>query len=95
MSNQISQSEVDAAIAELDKVREQWLRRPGVTGVDVGFRFKDFVMTDELAIRVRVRKKLPLDLLEEGEAFPERLGRFAVDVIESESGPQTIERETL
>ena len=91
MTREIPQSEIDAAIAELDKVREEWLKRDYVTGADVGFRFKDGLMTDELAIRIKVRQKLPLDALDEGEAFPEHLGEFAVDVIESESGPEVVE----
>jgi hypothetical protein len=91
MTREIPQSERDAAIAELDKVRKEWLKRDNVTGVDVGFRFKDGQMTDELAIRVRVRQKLPLDALDKGEAFPECLGDFPVDITESESGPEVMD----
>ena len=29
---------IDDAIAALDTVRREWLRRPGVTAVDVGFK---------------------------------------------------------
>jgi hypothetical protein len=50
-------------------------------------------MTDELAIRVRVRQKLPLGALDEGEAFPECLGDFPVDIIESESGPEVVNQQ--
>jgi hypothetical protein len=98
MSRQLSQSKVDAAVAEvnaavaeLDRVREAWLQRPGVTAVDVGFRTKDGRITKELAIRVHVRRKRPPDQLSDEERFPQRLGRFSVDVIEADYGPQTAE----
>jgi hypothetical protein len=86
---EIPKSEVAAAIAELDNVRKEWLKRPGVTAVDVGLRFKNGRMTDQLAIRVHVRKKVPPEDLCECELFPERLGRFMVDIIEAEYGPQS------
>jgi hypothetical protein len=91
MVKQFPESEVNAAVAELDRVRDEWLRRPGVTAVDVGYKIKDDEITDELAIRVHVRRKLPPEALEEWERFPEQLGRFSVDVIEADYGPQTIE----
>lgn len=91
MPRKIPKSELDAALNELNKVRAEWLRRPGVTAVDVGYKFKGGEMTDELAIRVHVRRKLPPEALSEHELFPERLGEFSVDVIEAEYGPQTIE----
>jgi hypothetical protein len=88
MSFEVSDSEQKAAIAELDKVRADWLRRPEVTAVDVGFRFKEGRMTSELAIRVHVRRKLPKEALSDYMLFPETLGDFPVDVIEVEYGPQ-------
>lgn len=84
----IPPSEINAAIAELNRVRGDWLKRPGVTAVDVGLRFKDGQLTDELAIRVHVRRKLPREALDEHELLPEHLGQFVVDVIEAEYGPQ-------
>ena len=93
MPRQVPQAEFDAAVGELNKVRKSWLRRPGVTAVDVGFKIKDGTLTDELAIRAHVRRKLPREALSEHERFPERLGRFSVDVIEVEYGPQTTEPE--
>lgn len=89
MPKEIPESELNAAIAELNKVRDQWLKRPGVTAVDVGYKIKDGKLTDELAIRVHVKRKLPPEALSEHEKFPKKLGRFNVDVIEAEYGPQT------
>lgn len=72
----------------LDQVRADWLKRPGVTGVDVGFKRKGGKPTDSLAIRVHVRRKLPVEALPAHDVFPERLGPYDVDVIEAEYGPQ-------
>lgn len=93
MPRQIPQSEINAAVDELNKVRKNWLKRPGVTAVDVGYKIKEGRLTDELAIRVHVKRKLPPEALSEYELFPERLGGFSVDVIEVEYGPQAAELE--
>jgi len=92
MPEKIPKKKVDAAIAELKKVRRSWLRRPGVTGVDVGFKMKGRELTDELAVRVHVARKIPTGALpSKAEAFgesgkPTKLGDFEVDVIEAEYG---------
>ena len=83
-----SDEEVKAAKEELAKVRENWLRRPGVTAVDVGYKIKGGRMQDELAIRIHVKRKLSPEQLSEEEIFPNSLGLFAVDIIEAEYGPQ-------
>ena len=85
---QFAAERVNAAEAELNRVRGDWLRRPGVTAVDVGFRFVEGRMLDELAVRVHVKRKLPEDELPPGEVFPKNLGEFPVDVIEAEYAPQ-------
>ena len=89
------QEEIDAARKELEKVRDEWLRRPGVTAVDIGYRIKDGRLLDELAIRAHVKRKLPLDEIARGDAFPENLGAFPVDVIEAEYGPESPAPEPL
>jgi hypothetical protein len=73
-------SEVEAASAELDKVRSEWLAKPAVTGVDVGLQRGG----DGLSIRVYVSSE---DSIE--EAFPERIGRFPVEVVKATFGPQS------
>ncbi len=80
-----SSSDVADAVRELDSVRADWLRRPGVTGVDVGFSRTG---GGAVAIRVYVERKLPRAALPEHDVFPERLGRFPVEVIEATFGPQ-------
>lgn len=92
MLRKIPESELNAALGELDKVRERWLKRPGVTAIDVGYRVKGGRLTDELAIRVHVKRKLPREALNEDDLFPGRLGDFVVDIIEAEYGPQIVQR---
>jgi endonuclease G len=85
--------EVEDAIEALDSVRRDWLRRPGVTAVDVGFKIKDEQLTDTVALRVHVGRKLPAAELEKSEIFNEsgkaskQVGGFPVDVIEATYGP--------
>jgi hypothetical protein len=88
MTKKVSQSELNRAIAKMRDVRDAWLKRPGVTAVDVGYKIKDGRLTDEVAVRVHVKRKRPLEELAEAERFPERLGEIRVDVIEADYGPQ-------
>ena len=84
---------VEEAIAALDSVRREWLRRPNVTAVDVGFKIKGDTLTDEIAIRVHVARKVPVAELASSEVFnetgktPKKVGGFPVDVIEAKYGP--------
>lgn len=75
------------------KENEKTLRKiKGVFKVDIGYRWKDGKMTDEIAIRVHVRKKKPVKELDEGDIVPEELAGFPVDVIQSEIGLQRLIR---
>lgn len=92
MPKRISRNQIETAIAELDKVRKSWLRRPNVTAVDVGYKIRETEITDDLAIRVHVKRKLPIEALPEHEVFsisekPNQLGSFSIDVIEAEYAP--------
>jgi endonuclease G len=86
---------VDDAIEALDGVRRQWLRQPGVTAVDVGYKIKGDELTDDVAVRVHVTRKVPAADLPQGEVFNEtgktakKVGGFPVDVIEATYGPST------
>jgi len=90
------EKQVAAAVAALDRVRREWLRRPGVTAVDVGFKITGDELTDTLALRAHVERKLPDDELRASEAFstrdePQAVDGFPVDVIEATYGPATAE----
>lgn len=88
-----SKKEVAEAIEALDTVRRNWLRRPGVTAVDVGYKISKSKMTDEVAVRVHVARKLPSAEISKAELFNEtgkkvsKIGGFPVDVIEAQYGP--------
>jgi hypothetical protein len=96
MAKKVSSKEVNIAIAELNKVRKNWLRRPGVTAVDVGFKIKDMEMTDQLAIRVHVKRKIDDAVVSrEAEDFtsrakPKKQGDFPIDVIEADYVPAQV-----
>jgi endonuclease G len=83
-------------IQALDDVRCEWLRRPGATAVDVGFKIKGETLTDEIAIRVHVARKVPAAELPKSEVFnetgktPKKIGGFPVDVIEAKYGPSRV-----
>ena len=87
---QFTDEEMTAANAELEKVRDKWLRRPEVTAIDVGYKIQNGKLLDVLAIRVHVKRKLSPDRLNDDELFPTSLGDFPVDVIEAEYGPQSV-----
>jgi hypothetical protein len=91
MPRKIPQKVIDQAIAKLDEVREDWMKRQGVTAVDVGYKFINGKMTDQVAIRVHVKRKLPVEVLGPGEIFPEKLGNFPVDIIEAEYGLESLD----
>lgn len=84
MTEEIPRETVDEAIAELDRVRDAWLRHPEVTALDVGLAVEGRRRLDEVAIRVHVRKDDP----NVRAAFPDRLGKFRVCFIEAEYGAQ-------
>jgi hypothetical protein len=92
MPRKPSDKRINEAIAALDRVRKQWLRKPGVTAVDVGFKISDNVLTDTLALRVHVAQKKDITELAASEVFndqgnPQSIDGFPVDVIEATYGP--------
>jgi hypothetical protein len=83
----------DEAVAKatrvLEQVRGAWLKRPGVSGVDLGFKWTGGAMTDELSIRVHVVRKKDRAELSPAELFPADVKGIPVDVIEATYRPQT------
>ncbi len=85
-----AKQEVDAACDALDAIRGEWMRKPGVTAVDVGFKISKGQLQNEVAIRVHVERKIPVDQLHEKEVLDENVADgFPVDVIEASYGPAT------
>lgn len=54
-----------------------------VTGIDVGYKYRDGRRQDEIAVRFHVRRKLPLDQLDPSEALPQLLDGIPTDVVEA------------
>jgi hypothetical protein len=73
------------AVAEIAEKR--YLHRPNVTGVDIGYRWKDGKRTDEIAVRVHVKEKIPPHALEAAEVIPETIDDIPIDVIEARYRP--------
>src|SRR6187402_2272061 len=68
----------------------QLLNRPGVTAVDVGYKYVDGKKTDELAIRIHVKKKtseVPL-----AEMIPAQIEDFRTDVLEGDYELQVLKQ---
>ena len=92
MPKKPAKKKVEAAVEQLQSVRNEWLRRPNVTAVDVGFKIKEKEITDEIAVRVHVERKLPEESLKPYELLSkkdqaETVGEFPIDVIEASYGP--------
>src|SRR5215211_9022790 len=75
---------VDRAKAIKEKHADRLKRFPNVVGVGVGFEVVGGKVTDRLAIRVYVRKKLSKDQLTPDAVLPDTLDGLPVDVIEDE-----------
>jgi hypothetical protein len=75
-------------VARVSKVKEavaeSLMARPNVTGVGVGYRFVGGRRTDQVCLRVYVRKKLPKSELRPEELLPESIDGVPVDVIEAD-----------
>ncbi len=84
-----SQEDMEKAQAALASVQDDWLQRDGVTAVDLGFKWSDGQMTDQLSIRVHVAQKKAPDALTEADLFPKELDGIPVDVIEATYDIQT------
>lgn len=88
-------SHVAAAVAALDQVRQDWQRRSGVTGIDVGFLWEEGRMTDQVGIRVMVEKVLAPEDVPPGELFPDSLEGIRVQVRQHEGyAPQPASEAT-
>ena len=85
---EIDSGEIARAEKILDVVKEEWLDRPGVIAVDLGYKWIAGQMTPELSIRVHVESKKHRSFIPKYEVFPDQLGGIKVDVIEANYLPQ-------
>jgi hypothetical protein len=68
----------------LATVAETWMAQPGVVSVEVARRWQDGAPTDEIGIRVTVRRNQPRGDIPPSELFPSSLDGIPVDVVEGE-----------
>ena len=82
-----------------DQVVKTYSHRENVTGVDVGFRYVEGKRTNQLAIRIHVREKIPEHALEADEIFPKTIDDVPIDVIQAVYTPHlqsaALERSAL
>jgi hypothetical protein len=71
---------VDELVAIKERVEQELLGRPGVTGVDVGYKEVGGERTDQIAIRVHVARKT--DDIPHEERIPEQIEGAVTDVVE-------------
>ncbi|HEY5598877.1 MAG TPA: hypothetical protein VIK47_08750 [Kiloniellales bacterium] len=64
-------------------------QRANVTGIDIGYKYDAGVRTDEVAVRIHVREKIPSAALNAAEAFPKDIDGVPVDVIQGHYTPST------
>jgi hypothetical protein len=71
------------SLSEIQSTKEaaedELLQRPGVTGVDIGYKYVNGKKTDEIAIRVLVEKKKDVS---SDKRIPEVIDGFKTDVIQ-------------
>ncbi|MEV5375068.1 hypothetical protein AB0L26_03705 [Streptomyces nondiastaticus] len=67
-------------VAVKQKVEQQFLDQPNVTGIDVGYKEVGGELTDQIAVRVHVARKT--DDIPSADRVPERLEGFVTDVVE-------------
>lgn len=76
-----------------EQIEDEILERPGVTGVDIGYKVVQDETTDIPAIIVSVEKKKNEDELEENQVIPKTFGPFATDV--RQEGPYSFTQDTV
>lgn len=77
-----TQEQVDRASAVLRVHREDLLSRANVVAVGVGFVERGGHLTDEVALIVKVTRKVPRERLAREELLPQELDGVPVDVQE-------------
>lgn len=75
----MDQDERDRVRVVRAEVETQMLQRPGVTGIDTGYKVVDGRKTDQLCIRIYVKKKQDVT---ESELIPREIKGIPTDVIE-------------
>ena len=61
----------------------EFMRKPNVVGVGIGYRTRAGQHTDEICIVVSVRAKVPGPEMKRGDLLPESIEGVPIDVIET------------
>lgn len=72
-----------------EKAVKAYGQRAYVTGVDVGYKYDGGLRTDDIAVRIHVREKIPLAALEAAEVLPSEIDGVPVDVIQGHYSPSS------
>lgn len=83
---------IEELVAIKDRVEAEYLSRPGVTGIDVGYKVVGGVQTDEVAIRVHVKQKKAS--VPKAQLVPGQIDGVVTDVLQRDYELQVV-REPL
>jgi len=65
-----------------EKIKKEFLNKKNVVGIGVGYKVKDGVLTDELAVIVNVKKKVDKSSLSKSDLVPKEVDGVKTDVFE-------------
>jgi endonuclease G len=72
-----------------EKALKTYGHRADVTGIDIGYKYKDGTRRDEIVLRVHLREKVDRDLLGEAELLPSEVDGVPLDVIQASYAPSS------
>ena len=84
-------SKLEVALEHKSNAEKDLLKIPGVTAVDVGYKYVNGQRTDEIAIRVHVAKKKKT--VDKKEMIPPVINGVKTDVIEGTYEPQVVAKK--
>ncbi|HOF54915.1 MAG TPA: hypothetical protein PLD74_03020 [Prolixibacteraceae bacterium] len=80
----MTRTKLEQAIQQLALVEKELMSIPGVNAVDVGYKYVNGVVTDEICIRVHVKKKKKK--VPKKERIPDEINGIKTDIIEADYG---------
>lgn len=79
----MSQDAVQRATEVKRRHEQEFMRKPNVVAVGIGYRTRGGKPTDEVCIVVSVKKKVPHSQLKSGDLIPSSIDGVPVDVVET------------
>lgn len=65
-----------------DRLESELLKKANVVGLGVGLRQRDGEVTEEIALIVMVKEKVPISELKPEDRIPEEINSVPIDVVE-------------